>query len=78
MKVNYIILCDHAIPPHQGQKASIIGIFQRINPPTLPTRYPRFFVVFEVQGDSVERGPFDLQLRILPEARRILQAKETR
>lgn len=60
MRVNHIMLCDFAIPAAGAQKASIIGIFQAFNLPELPFRVPRFFIVFEVEGESAETGKFDV------------------
>jgi hypothetical protein len=67
MDVSYVLLCDHAVPSAGQQKASFIGLFQQINAPQLPLRIPRFFIVFEVAGESVEAGAFEIGLRIQDE-----------
>lgn len=67
MNVSYALLCDHAVPSKGQQKASFIGLFQQINAPKLPLRIPRFFIVFEITGESVEAGAFDIGLRIQDE-----------
>lgn len=65
MRVNHLMLCDFAIPATAGvQKASIIGIFEVFNLPKMPFRVPRFFIVFEIEGESVETGKFEVAVRL--------------
>lgn len=49
------LLCDYALTSDDG-KLSAVGIFSNINFSSLPSAYPRFFVVIIVSFDSGTHG----------------------
>ena len=49
------LLCDYALTSDDG-KLSAVGIFSNINFASLPSAYPRFFVVIIVSFDSGTHG----------------------
>ena|SRR5579875_2173253 len=55
------LLCDYALTSDDG-KLSAVGIFSSINFATLPSAYPRFFVVIIV---ALDRGTHPVRLGII-------------
>jgi hypothetical protein len=55
--IDWVFLCDYAFVDASG-KASIIGIFENINAPTLPTNHPQLYIAL---GSKMNPGEnFDL------------------
>jgi len=69
-----ITLCDYALNSKDG-KLSIMGIFDRIFVKQLPAKYPRFFIVVVLNGNSTSKHDLSLQLTS-PTGKTILPKKE--
>jgi len=57
-----LVICDLVIEDARTRNKSLIGIFNRIHMPRLPSVYPRFFIFSSLTGGS---GKTELVLRLL-------------
>jgi hypothetical protein len=55
MDVTLAVLCDYATVSQEG-KVSVLGIFDQVNPPSLPATIPQMFVVAIYSASPVEAG----------------------
>lgn len=55
MKVELLTLCDYAVAV-PGGKLTIVGTFDRLQPPALPFQQPSFFLVGKFRFDASEVG----------------------
>jgi hypothetical protein len=55
MENTLALLCDYAMVSQEG-KLSILGIFDRVNPPRLPGLVPSMFVVTSWKAEDDERA----------------------
>jgi len=54
--IDWVFLCDYAFVDAAG-KASIIGVFENVNAPTLPIHFPQMYVALGMKlgpGDNLE------------------------
>ena len=63
IKVNYFHFCDAANIDSNG-KVSILGIFDRMFFQTLPSKYPKFTVVFNVGFQELSQVKNELEIKI--------------
>ena len=59
--INWAFLCDYASVDAAG-KAYIIGIFEYVNVPKLPRRWPQLYVAMEVQTAGNENFKLSAQI----------------
>lgn len=67
MDVKFAVLCDYANLTQEG-KLNILGVFDEINPPTLPVTLPLFFLVVSYTASPAESGSQKLLRAILLDA----------
>jgi len=60
--VDFAVLADYALVDQHG-KLSVMGIFQHVWVPQLPTIYPRVHLVLRVRGRRTEIGEHRLRIR---------------
>jgi hypothetical protein len=61
MKVDFLVICDHASVTREG-KLNVVGIFKQIYVQRLPTRYLRFFAVAMVEGEMDKELEMKVQI----------------
>lgn len=61
LSTSLFTVCDYALTSGQG-KLSVMGMFDRIFATSLPTRYPRFFIVAVLHGAPGSKHQVELKL----------------